>query len=329
VSAVQKHTGSAAAGPYGSPYHVPVLCQAVVEGLITHPAGCYVDATIGGGGHAAALLDALAPEGRVIGIDRDPEALTVVRRRLAEAIAAGRLQLVQGNFADLEGLLDELGVPSIDGLLLDLGVSSHQLDDAMRGFSFRAEGPLDMRMDPSSPGPTAAQLLERWSAYELADVLHRYGEEPRARKLARAIYQARPIRTTAELAEVVRREVPAREVTKTLARVFQALRIAVNDELRVLERVLEAATRRVRPGGRLAVLSYHSLEDRRVKRFLRYGNLEGKPVRDFYGRLVSPWRPLTRRAIRPSADEVVVNPRARSARLRIAERVAEPAFENP
>ncbi|MDQ7041094.1 MAG: 16S rRNA (cytosine(1402)-N(4))-methyltransferase RsmH [Rhodothermus sp.] len=308
---------------------MPVLCQAVIEGLITQPAGCYVDATIGGGGHTAALLDALAPEGWVIGIDRDPEALEAVRRRLADAIAAGRLQLVQGNFANLEDILDRLGVTSIDGLLLDLGVSSHQLDVGRRGFSFQAEGPLDMRMDPSSPGPTAAQLLEQWSAYELAGVLRHYGEEPRARKLARAIHRARPIRTTAELAEVVRREVPAREATKTLARVFQALRIAVNGELQALERVLEAATRRVRPGGRLAVLSYHSLEDRRVKRFLRYGNLEGKPVRDFYGRLLSPWRPLTRRAIRPSAVEIAANPRARSARLRIAERVAEPAFENP
>jgi len=154
-------------------------------------------------------------------------------------------------------------------------------------------------------------------------VLRRYGEEPRARKLARAICRARPIRTTAELAEVVRREVPPKEATKTLARVFQALRIAVNDELQALERALEAATRRVRPGGRLAVLSYHSLEDRRVKRFLRYGNLKGEPVRDFYGRLIAPWRPLTGRAIRPSDDEVAANPRARSARLRIAERVAE------
>jgi len=317
------HTDTGAAGPYGSPYHVPVLWKAVVEGLVTDPAGCYVDATIGGGGHAAALLDALAPEGRVIGIDRDPEALDAVRRRLGDAVEAGRLQLVPGNFADLEAILDWLGVAQIDGLLLDLGVSSHQLDEALRGFSFQAEGPLDMRMDPTSPGPTAAQLLERWSEYELAEVLRRYGEEPRARKLARAICRARPIRTTAELAEVVRREVSPKEATKTLARVFQALRIAVNDELQALERALEAATRRVRPGGRLVVLSYHSLEDRRVKRFLRYGNLKGEPVRDFYGRLIAPWRPLTRRAIRPSDDEVAANPRARSARLRIAERVAE------
>nr|WP_272482041.1 16S rRNA (cytosine(1402)-N(4))-methyltransferase RsmH [Rhodothermus profundi] len=306
---------------------MPVLCQAVVEGLVTDPAGCYVDATIGGGGHAAALLNALAPQGRVIGIDRDPEALEAVRHRLGDAIAAGRLLLVQGNFADLETILNRLGVEQIDGVLLDLGVSSHQLDEALRGFSFQAAGPLDMRMDPTSPGPTAAQLLERWSAHELAEVLRRYGEERRAHKLARAICQARPITTTTELAEVVRRVVPAREATKTLARVFQALRIAVNDELQALERVLVAATRRVRPGGRLVVLSYHSLEDRRVKRFLRYGNLAGEPVRDFYGRLLRPWRPLTRRAIRPSDDEVEANPRARSARLRIAERIAEAVSE--
>lgn len=323
MNAAQQHTGAQAAGLYGTPYHVPVLCQAVVEGLITDPKGCYVDGTIGGGGHAAALLDALAPVGRVIGIDRDPEALAAVQHRLVDAIAAGRLQLVLGNFADLEAILDRLGVAQIDGLLLDLGVSSHQLDERRRGFSFQAEGPLDMRMDLASPGPTAAQLLERWSEFELAEVLQRLGEEPGARKLARAICRARPLKTTVELAEVVRREVPAREATKTLARVFQALRIAVNDELQALEQVLEVATRRVRPGGRLAVLSYHSLEDRRVKRFLRYGNLKGAPVRDFYGRLVAPWRPLTRRAIRPSAEEVAANARARSARLRLAERIVE------
>jgi 16S rRNA (cytosine1402-N4)-methyltransferase len=301
---------------------VPVLYKAVVEGLITDPAGCYVDATIGGGGHAAALLDALAPEGRLIGIDRDPEALEAVRHRLTQALAEGRLQLLQGNFADLEPLLDALGIGWIDGLLLDLGVSSHQLDKAARGFSFQAEGPLDMRMDPSGGGPTAQQLLMRWSLQELAEVLRRFGEEPRALKLARAIYEARPIPTTKALAEIVRREVPPKEAAKTLARVFQALRIAVNDELRALEQVLEAATRRIRPGGRLAVISYHSLEDRRVKRFLRYGNLEGQPLRDVYGQLQTPWRPLTRRPIRPSDDEIAANPRARSARLRLAERLA-------
>jgi len=305
---------------YGTAYHVPVLYKAVVEGLVTNPAGCYVDATIGGGGHAAALLEALSPEGRLIGIDRDPEALEAAACRLAQALAEGRLRLVQGNFADLEALLDSLGVELIDGLLLDLGVSSHQLDKAARGFSFQAEGPLDMRMDPSK-GPTAQQLLMRWSPQELAEVLRRYGEEPRAAKLARAICEARPVTTTAALAEIIRREVPPKEATKTLARVFQALRIAVNDELQALEQVLEAATRRVRPGGRLAVISYHSLEDRRVKRFLRYGNLEGRPVRDVYGQLVAPWRPLTRRPIRPSNDEVAANPRARSARLRLAERM--------
>jgi len=307
---------------YGTAYHVPVLYKAVVEGLITDPAGCYVDATIGGGGHAAALLDALAPEGRLIGIDRDPEALEAVRHRLTQALAEGRLQLLQGNFADLEALLDALGIGWIDGLLLDLGVSSHQLDKAARGFSFQAEGPLDMRMDPSGGGPTAQQLLMRWSLQELAEVLRRFGEEPRALKLARAIYEARPIPTTKALAEIVRREVPPKEAAKTLARVFQALRIAVNDELRALEQVLEAATRRIRPGGRLAVISYHSLEDRRVKRFLRYGNLEGQPLRDVYGQLQTPWRPLTRRPIRPSDDEIAANPRARSARLRLAERLA-------
>lgn len=304
---------------YATGYHVPVLWKNVVDGLITDPEGCYVDATLGGGGHAAALLDALAPDGRVLGIDRDPEALRASRERLRAEIAAGRFHALHGNFGALQDLLQAEGLVPIDGLLLDLGVSSHQIDAAERGFSFQAEGPLDMRMNPRT-GLTAHQVVNAWGEDELRQALYRYGEERRAPQIARAIVDARPLETTAALADAVRGAVPARDEVKSLARVFQALRIAVNDELAMLERVLEQAEAVVRPGGRLAVISYHSLEDRRVKRYLRYGNFEGRPVRDLYGNLIAPWRELVRTPVRASEGEIEANPRARSARLRIAER---------
>ncbi len=307
---------------YATSYHAPVLCKAVIEGLVTDPAGCYVDATLGGGGHTAALLDALAPGGRVVGIDQDPEALAAVRERLAPEIARGRLVLCEGNFADLEALLAGAGIERVDGVLADLGVSSHQLDEAGRGFSFQGEGPLDMRMNPRT-GISAETVVNAWDEVALRHVLRAYGEEPRAAKIARAIVAARPLTTTKELARVVRGVVPDREAMKTLARVFQGIRIAVNGELEALEQLLAAAARVVRPGGRLAIISYHSLEDRRVKRMLRYGNLSGEPVRDLYGNLLSPWRERTRRPLTASEEEVAANPRARSARLRIAERTPD------
>jgi 16S rRNA (cytosine1402-N4)-methyltransferase len=305
---------------YATTYHAPVLCDAVLRGLVTEPAGLYVDATLGGGGHAAALLDALAPAGRVVGIDRDAEALDVVGRRLAGSVADGRLVLVRGDFGWIDAALDPLGIESIDGLLLDLGVSSRQLDAPARGFSHRAEGRLDMRMDERAP-LTAADIVNRWDEADIRRVLRAFGEEPRAASIARRIVAARPVETTLALAEIVRGAVPGRDEAKTLARVFQALRIAVNDELGALERALATATRRVRPGGRLAVISYHSLEDRRVKRYLRAGNLEGEVDRDVYGHPRVPWRPLSRQAQVPDEAEIAANPRARSARLRIAARI--------
>ncbi|GIV60103.1 MAG: ribosomal RNA small subunit methyltransferase H [Rhodothermaceae bacterium] len=307
---------------YATGYHAPVLCKAVVEGLVTDPDGVYVDATLGGGGHTAALLDVLAPGGRVIGLDRDPAALAAVRARLPAEIERGRLHLVEGNFAELEALLAEGGQGPVDGVLADLGVSSHQFDTPERGFSFRTEGPLDMRMNPHT-GYTASDVVNAWEEQALRRVLRVYGEEPRAAHIARAIVAARPLATTTALADVVRRVTPARDEVKTLARVFQAIRIAVNGELEALERLLAGAARVLRPGGRLAVISYHSLEDRRVKRMLRYGNLEGRPVRDLYGNLLSPWRELTRHPVLPGDAERAANPRARSARLRLAERRPE------
>ena len=206
-------------------------------------------------------------EGRVLGVDQDAEALAAARARLAAEAEAGRFRAVQGNFGDLAPLLAREGVAQVDGLLLDLGVSSSQLDTAERGFSYRAGAPLDMRMDAGG-GVSADAVVNAWSEAELRRALFAYGEEPRASRIARAIAAARPVETTDALAAVVRGAVPERDEVKTLSRVFQAIRIAVNDELAVLERVLEAATRVVRPGGRMAVISYHSLEDRRVKRFL-------------------------------------------------------------
>lgn len=287
---------------------------------MTDRRGVYVDATLGGGGHAAALLDALDEGGRVIGIDQDADALNAVGVRLHVALDAGRLRLLRGNFGSLEVLLDEAGLSAIDGLLLDLGVSSHQLDTPMRGFSHRGDGRLDMRMDDRAP-LTADEVVNRWDEAELRRVLRVYGEEPRARQIARRIVASRPVETTHQLADLVRSGVPSRDEQKTLARVFQGIRIAVNDELGVLERVLDAATRYIRPGGRLAIISYHSLEDRRVKRYMRAGNLEGEIQRDVYGNTESPWRPVTRQAMAPDDAEIAANPRARSARLRLAERI--------
>jgi 16S rRNA (cytosine1402-N4)-methyltransferase len=307
---------------FATDYHAPVLYTTVVDLLVTVPDGVYVDATLGGGGHTAALLDALAPEGRVIGIDQDADALEVVRARLDEAIERGRLRLLRGNFGKLERLLNDIGVAAIDGLLLDLGVSSHQFDVAARGFSFQNEAPLDMRMD-TRHGITADEVVNRWSEDELRRVLHEYGEERRGGRIARAIVEARPIATTTELADVVRHVVPTRDEVKILARVFQGIRIAVNAELERLEQALDAGVRVLRPGGRMAVISYHSLEDRRVKRFFRYGNLRGEPVRDLYGNLLTPWVEVTRKPVMPDDDEVDANPRARSARLRVAQRRGE------
>ena len=307
------------ANPYATRFHTPVLCKAVTEGLITKTGGVYVDATLGGGGHSAALLESLSPRGRVIGIDRDAEALDAACSRLAADIERGRLMALCGSFEHLQRWLEHVGEPMVDGMLIDLGVSSHQLDSAPRGFSYLAEGALDMRMDQRS-GFSAHDVVNAWDGRSLRDVLSCFGEEPRSGRIARAIVEARPLESTTELADVVRRAVPGREAVKTLSRVFQALRIVVNREMEMLESVLRVSVDVIRPGGRLAVISYHSLEDRRVKRFFRYGNFEGEPQRDLYGDSLAPWKERTRKPIRPGAAEIRVNRRARSARLRVAER---------
>ena len=304
---------------YATDYHAPVMAAEVCDGLVTTPTGCYVDATAGGGGHTEALLDALSPDGRVIAVDQDPEALQAVRERLSDAVETGRLHVVHGNFRALPRLLRNAGFDTVDGLLLDLGVSSHQIDAPERGFSFQSEGPLDMRMDPEGR-LTAHTIVNEWGHGDLASVLRRYGEERYAGALATAILDARPLATTADLADAIRNEVPDHVITKTLARVFQGLRIAVNSELDALESVLEDSAEVLPTGRHIAVLSYHSLEDRRAKRFLRYGNFEGTPKRDLYGTLVAPFAPVDASPQTASDAEIEENARARSARLRIAER---------
>jgi 16S rRNA (cytosine1402-N4)-methyltransferase len=307
------------------PRHVPVLLTEVVSALRAERGGLFVDATLGLGGHARALLDA-SPDVRVVGIDRDPQALREARERLAGF--GDRLVTVEGRHEDLAEHLDRLGIGRIDGALADLGVSSLQLDTPERGFSFMKDGPLDMRMDLGDT--TAADLVATLSEGELARLLRQYGEEPRAGAVARALVEARktaPIRTTGELRRIVARAAaaPAHVHRDPATRVFQALRIATNRELSELERFLDDAIERLSLGGRLAVLSYHSLEDRIVKETFHKHSAGCSCPRSFPVCVCSRRRVLslvTKKPVRPSLEEVTQNPRARSARMRVAERVA-------
>ena len=300
----------------GDAYHVPVLCKAVLKGLITDRSGTYVDGTVGGGGHANAILDALEPAGRLVGIDQDPDAIAVCTARFRNE---QRITLLEGNFGDMEQLLADAGFEEVDGILLDLGVSSHQIDTPSRGFSYRSDGPLDMRMDRKGTA-TAAEFVNSTTEGALARAFRNLGEEPQSGKIAAAIVRVRPLASTRELADVVAAAVRARDQVKTLSRVFQAIRIAINNELDALEQALLASVNLLKPGGRIAVIGYHSLEDRRAKHFLRFGNLEGVPVKDLYGNLITPLRLVTRKPVMADEEEARVNPRSRSARLRIAER---------
>ena len=305
--------------------HTPVLLDEVLAGLSVRRDGRYCDATFGRGGHTAAILGALGPAGRLVAIDRDPEAIRSGRQRFA---AEARLTLVQGSFGPLEERVRAAGMAGeLDGVLLDLGVSSPQLDEAVRGFSFMQDGPLDMRMDNES-GQSAAQWLAKAGEREIADVIRGLGEERFARRIARAIVAARetaPITRTAELAALVAGAVPTREPGKHPAtRTFQAIRIHVNGELEALESALPQAVRLLAPGGRLCVVSFHSLEDRIVKRFIRREE-QGDPVYAGLPDVPAHARPRLRRvggAIMAGEPEVRANPRARSAVLRVAERLA-------
>lgn len=307
-----------------SAYHTPVQRAEVLEYLALRPGARCVDGTLGGGGHAAAIAEAVGATGVVLGIDQDPDALAEAAQTLSPF--GTRIRLRRGNFSDMARIAAEEGIAPVDGILLDLGVSSHQLDTAGRGFAIRLQGPLDMRMDTDDGRETAADLLNRLPEAEIARILYTYGEESRGRRIAAEIVRGRPLHTTEDLVDAVHRAMPFRTrpgQVHPATKVFQAIRIAVNRELDVLQSALDSAATLLAPGGRVVVISYHSLEDRIVKEsFQRLsGKREGsdlpdpEPVPDPLLRIV------TRKPVVPSDDEVRANPRSRSAKLRAAERL--------
>ena len=299
--------------------HEPVLYKETLQGLAPHPGGSYIDCTLGGGGHAVGILELSAPDGRLLGIDADPEALKRARERLLPF--GERVTLRHGNFSRLKEIAAGAGFAEVDGILLDLGLSSDQLEAEGRGFSFRRDEPLDMRFSPDQ-SVTASDLVNDLSEKELADLIRRYGEEPMARRIARAIVKARPVRTTGQLADIILHLARRRSKLHPATRTFQALRIAVNQELTALEAVLPQAVELLRPGGRLAVITFHSLEDRIVKRFMREqaAGCDGWP--GCGGIVKAPaLKLINRKVIKPTEEEIQRNPRSRSARLRIAEKL--------
>ncbi len=302
--------------------HKPVLYQEIIHALQPKSSGRYIDGTVGAGGHARGVLEACAPDGRLLGLDLDPQAIALARETLAPY--GQRAILAQASYVTLPEAMRALGWKSVDGILLDLGVSSMQLDSPDRGFSFRQDAPLDMRFDPDH-GVPAARLLDTIDEADLADLLFKYGQEPRARKVARMIVEQRPIRTTGQLAGIVQQAYPGHSRMHPATRTFQALRIVVNDELSALEIALPLAVEVLRTGGRLAVVSFHSLEDRIVKDFMRRESRDH--VNPPYERLYeverkAGLRELNRKPITPGEDELKENPRARSAKLRVAERLS-------
>ncbi len=299
-------------------YHIPAMLPECMEALNIKPGGTYVDATFGGGGHSRAIMERLGPGGRLFSFDQDRDAL-------ANRIDDTRFTFVLGNFRYLSNFLRYYGVDRVDGILADLGVSFHHFDASERGFSFRSDAPLDMRMNREAP-LTAAQFINTASADELTAVLRNFGDIKRPAPFVKAILARRdsePIETTGELLALISPLVNPRQEKKELAQIFQALRIHVNRETEALQRFLLETVRVLRPGGRLAVLTYHSLEDRMVKNFIKTGNLEGRLEKDFFGRPLTPWKDISRGAIAPSPQEVEANPRARSAKLRVAELLTE------
>lgn len=297
-------------------YHTPVLLEESVSALVTSASGTYADATFGGGGHSRAILSRLSQEGRLLAFDRDADAL-------ANAPKDERFTLIHNNFRFIYNYTRLLAPGGLDGILADLGVSSHQFDTASRGFSFRYDAPLDMRMNVQG-GKTAADVVNSYTQEELEKVLRIYGEVENSRRAAQLIVSARAaatLATTGDLSSALEGVTPPVAPHKYLAKVFQALRIEVNDEMRSLEKFLEGAARSLRSGGRLAVITYHSLEDRMVKNFIRSGNVEGRDERDVFGRSKAPLKALDRKPVVPSEEEIASNTRARSAKLRTAEKI--------
>lgn len=297
-------------------YHVPVLLKQSIEGLNIQSAGIYVDVTFGGGGHSKEILKHLDKQGRLLSFDQDADAEKNI-------INDKRFTFVRSNFRYLQNFLRYYGIAKIDGLLADLGVSSHHFDESERGFSFRADGPLDMRMNKRA-GLSATDVVNDYPEEKLADVFYLYGELKNSRKLANAIYKAREkqkIDTINAFLEVIKPLFNKDREKKELAKVFQALRIEVNQEMEALKEMLQTATYVLKPHGRLVVITYHSLEDRMVKNLMKTGNVEGKADKDFYGRVNTPFMLVNNKVIVPSEEEIERNPRSRSAKLRIAEKI--------
>ncbi|HAX97269.1 MAG TPA: 16S rRNA (cytosine(1402)-N(4))-methyltransferase [Prolixibacteraceae bacterium] len=295
-------------------YHIPVMLDECIKGLMIHPEGIYVDATFGGGGHAREIAGRLT-SGRLFAFDQDEDAIRNVPKD-------ERLIFIRSNFRYIRNFLKYYDIEEVDGIFADLGVSSHDFDEADRGFSFRFDAPLDMRMNQESDF-TAAKIIEKFESGDLIRIFRDYGEIKNAHRLAGAIMAARndkPIITTGDLQQAIQNCIPRAIEKKYLAQVFQALRMEVNQEKEVLMEFLNSALGLLKPGGRLVVLTYHSIEDRLVKNFMKSGNFEGKIDQDFYGNFISPFTLINRKVMIPSEDEIKINPRSRSAKLRIAEK---------
>lgn len=295
-------------------YHTPALLYPCMEGLSINPSGVYVDVTFGGGGHSREILSRLNERGRLFGFDQDLDAMQNI-------VDDKRFTFVRSNFRYISNFLEYYGVEKVDGILADLGVSFHHFDESNRGFSFRFDGKLDMRMNQKAT-QTAAEVLNRYSEDRLADIFYYYGELKQARKIASAIEARRKnekFDTISDFVSVVEPWVGKDKQKKILACLFQALRIEVNREMDVLKKMLESSLSLLNPGGRLVVLTYHSLEDRLVKNFMKSGNFEGKVQQDFFGNRISPFRLVNNKVIVPDDAEIAMNPRSRSAKLRIAE----------
>ncbi len=295
-------------------YHIPALLHETLEALDIHPGGTYVDATYGGGGHSRAILEHLDTSGHLYSFDQDDEAVS-------RAIADERFTIVYSNFRFLKNFMRYYGVDGVDGILADLGVSFHHFDDSTRGFSFRFDATLDMRMNRRAEH-TAAWILENYTENQLADIFTLYGELKQGRRIAAAIVKSReagqPVTTVQQLSDTVAKYISPRKEKKELAMVFQALRIEVNGEMQALEQFLQQALQVLKPGGRLAIITYHSLEDRLVKNFMKTGNFSGTAEKDFFGAINTPFKVLTSKPIVPSDEEIERNPRSRSAKLRVA-----------
>ncbi len=297
-------------------YHIPALLTECIDGLNISPNGTYIDVTFGGGGHSRGIIDRLGAEGKLFSFDQDSDAEKNI-------IDDKRFTFVKSNFRFLKNFMKYHNVEQVDGIIADLGVSFHHFDEADRGFSFRFEGKLDMRMNRRG-GNSAAEVINKYPENKIADILYYYGEMRNARKIASEIVKRREnkiIETTSDLLSIIKGMINPKQEKKELAQIFQALRIEVNDEMSSLKSMLQQSVEILKPGGRIVVLTYHSLEDRIVKDFFRYGNFEGKAEQDFFGRLIAPLKQVNNKVITPSEEEIERNPRSRSAKLRIAEKI--------